>query len=137
MLRGERAAFKIDPEYSYAEKGSSFQPPAGMSPDASLVLDIQLVNWYPKKHVKSLGEDGVILRTIQASESWEHPRPPFEVSSCALCFKYSCSPPEHSLIGQIGPSQLHEGAPLHSCLYSECGDGVQGRSSCMRTHQER
>ena len=86
MLRGERAAFKIDPEYSYAEKGCPLQPPPGMPRDASYVLDIQLVNWYFKRGVKVVGEEGVILRLTQESESWEHPRPPFEVCRQRLVF---------------------------------------------------
>lgn len=81
MLKGERSAFRIDPEYSYAEKECSFQPPQGMTKESALVLDIQLVNWYPKKGVKSVGEDGIVLRTTSPSESWEHPRAPFEVHS--------------------------------------------------------
>ena len=84
MRRKERAAFKIDPEFSYAEKGCTLSPPPGMARDALLVLDIQLVNWYSKKSVKAIGEDGVVLRTTKASESWEHPLPPFEVNFLSL-----------------------------------------------------
>ena len=44
---------------------------------------MQLVNWYSKQAgVKALGDAGVIKRTTRESESWEHPRPPFEVSPC-------------------------------------------------------
>ena len=81
MTKGERAAFQISPEYSYAQKGCQVRPPAGMPADASIVIDMQLVNWYSKKAgVKALGDAGVIKRTTRESESWERPRPPFEVS---------------------------------------------------------
>lgn len=79
MLEGERAVFKIAPVYSYAQKGCLVDPPKGISRDAALMLDIQLVNFYRKGEVKAVGEGGVILRTLKASESWEHPRAPFEV----------------------------------------------------------
>ena len=79
MLKGERAVFKIAPEYSFAQKGCQVEPPKGMSRDAALMLDFQLVNFYRKGEVKAVGEHGVVLRTLTASESWEHPRPPFEV----------------------------------------------------------
>lgn len=81
MLKGERSVFKIAPEFSYAQKGCLLNPPGGVSRDAALMLDIQLVNFYRKSEVKAVGEDGVILRTLKASQSWEHPRPPFEVNS--------------------------------------------------------
>lgn len=84
MLKGERSAFRIDPEYSYAEKGCQYKPPEGMSKDSALVLDFQLVNWYSKDSVKPVGEDGVILRRVKSSDSWEHPRPPFEVATFCL-----------------------------------------------------
>ena len=80
MLRGERAAFRIAPELSFAQKECSLKPPKGMSAEADLVIDIQLVHWYRKGQVRAVGEDGVILRTTKGSESWEHPRPPFEVN---------------------------------------------------------
>lgn len=79
MLRGERAAFRIAPELSFAQKECSLKPPKGMSAEADLVIDIQLVHWYRKGQVRAVGDDGVILRTTKGSESWEHPRPPFEV----------------------------------------------------------
>lgn len=80
MLRGERSAFKIAPELSFAEKGCQMKPPKGVSAEADLVIDMQVVHWYPKGQVRALGDNGVILRTLKSSESWEHPRAPFEVS---------------------------------------------------------
>lgn len=85
MLKGERAAFKIAPELSFGEKDCKIGPPRGVSAEANLVIDMQLVYWYKKAEVKAIGEDGVILRMLSSSESWEHPRPPFEVSSCHTC----------------------------------------------------
>lgn len=80
MLLGERAVFRISPEYSFAQKSCNLVPPKGVSPDASLLIDIQLVNWYHKsKGVKPLGESGVIKRTFKETDSWEHPQPAFEV----------------------------------------------------------
>ena len=84
MLKGERAVFKVAPEYSFAQKGCQVDPPKGMARDAALMLDIQLVNFYRKGEVKTVGEHGVILRTLKASESWEHPRPPFEVGNSSM-----------------------------------------------------
>lgn len=82
MLRGERAAFRIAPELSFGQKDCQLKPPKGMSAEADLVIDIQLVQSYDKAKVRAVGDDGVILRTTKGSESWEHPRPPFEVSNC-------------------------------------------------------
>ena len=80
MLQGERAAFKIAPELSFAQKDCHLDPPGGVSAEADLVIDIQLVSWYKKAGVKAVGDNGVIMRTLKSSESWEHPRPPFEVN---------------------------------------------------------
>ena len=41
MTKGERAAFQISPEYSYAQKGCQVKPPAGVPADASVVIDMQ------------------------------------------------------------------------------------------------
>lgn len=79
MLLGERAAFQIAPELSLAQKGCQIKPPEGVSLEADLVLDFQLVLWYSKSNVKPVGDEGVIIRTLKSSDSWEHPRPPFEV----------------------------------------------------------
>ena len=79
MLRGERAAFKIAPELSFGQKDCRLQPPKGVSAEADLVIDLQLVNWYRKAEVRTVGDEGLIVRTLRSSDSWEHPRPPFEV----------------------------------------------------------
>jgi len=81
MLKGERSVFKIAQEFSYAQKGCQVEPPRGFSRDAALMIDIQLVNFYRKGEVKAVGEEGVIMRILKASQSWEHPRPPFEVTT--------------------------------------------------------
>ena len=81
MLPGERAAFRIAPELSFGQKDCRVKPPKGISAEADLVIDLQLVQWYHKGQVRAVGDDGVILRTIKTSESWEHPRPPFEVGT--------------------------------------------------------
>lgn len=91
MLQGERAAFKIAPELSLAQQGCRIQPPKGVSAEADLVIDLQLLHWYSKGEVKTVGDEGVIMRTLRGSDSWEHPRPPFEVSlACYTLSQMNC-----------------------------------------------
>ena len=87
MLKGERAAFKFSPEYSYAQKGCEIPPPAGVPGDAALLFDIQLVNWHPAASVKVAGDSGLVFkRSLAEADSWETPRPPFDVCGCAHAF---------------------------------------------------
>ena len=52
MTQGERIVLKLQPEYSYAQKGCPFRPPKGYPADADFVFDIQLAAFYPGKDIK-------------------------------------------------------------------------------------
>ena len=43
MLKGEKARFKMRPEYGYAGKGCRVAPPAGCARDEAFLFDIHLV----------------------------------------------------------------------------------------------
>jgi hypothetical protein len=80
MRRGEKARFIMRPEYGYATKGCQVAPPAGFAADASFLFDIHLVSWYAKDEVRVASDEGdVYKRSLGEVDTWETPRPPFEV----------------------------------------------------------
>ena len=55
-------------------------PPQGLPKDAELIFDIHLVNWVHKDSVRVAGDDGDVYKiVVSEADSWETPRPPFEV----------------------------------------------------------
>lgn len=80
MRRGEKARFIMKPEYGYTGKDCRVPPPAGCSADAAFVFDIHLLNWYQKDEVRVASDDGDVFKcSLGEADSWETPRPPFEV----------------------------------------------------------
>ena len=55
-------------------------PPQGCPKDAEFIIDIHLVNWVHKDSARVAGDDGDVYKiVISEADSWETPRPPFEV----------------------------------------------------------
>ena len=55
-------------------------PPQGCPKDAEYIFDMHLVNWIPKDSARVASDDGDVYKIVIAeADSWETPRPPFEV----------------------------------------------------------
>ncbi len=55
-------------------------PPQGCPKDAEYIFDMHLVNWVNKDSARVASDDGDVYKvTIAEADSWETPRPPFEV----------------------------------------------------------
>ena len=74
---------------------SQVAPPQGCTRDAEYIFDMHLVNWVSKDCARIAGDDGDVYKiVITEADSWETPRPPFEVGhpadGCSFCVS-TCS----------------------------------------------
>lgn len=70
------------PEYGYAMKDCRVPPPTGCPKDAEYIFDLHLVSWVGKDSARVANDEGDVYKvSIAEADSWETPRPPFEVSS--------------------------------------------------------
>ena len=87
------------PEYGYATKGCKLPPPQGCSRDADYLFDMHLVNWVAKDSVRVANDEGDVYKvSMSEPDSWETPRPPFEVRSMPRC---SCTAPSRMAVHGI------------------------------------
>lgn len=57
-------------------------PPQGCPRDAEYIFDMHLVNWVGKDSARVASDDGDVYKVVIAeADSWETPRPPFEVGN--------------------------------------------------------
>ena len=74
------------PEYGYATKGCKLPAPKGCSRDADYLFDMHLVNWAAMDSVRVANDEGDVYKvSMSEPDSWETPRPPFEVQSLLKC----------------------------------------------------
>ena len=84
------------PEYGYATKGCKLPPPKGGSRDADYLFDMHLVNWVAKDSVRVANDEGDVYKvSMSEPDSWETPRPPFEVWLLSRC---SCAAPSRTAV---------------------------------------
>jgi FK506-binding protein 4/5 len=67
MAKGEKARVTLAPEYAYGAKGS----PPKIPPDATLVFEMELIDFHSKKDV--FGDGSVIKTELEAGSGWERP----------------------------------------------------------------
>ncbi|CAK0786960.1 hypothetical protein CVIRNUC_010174 [Coccomyxa viridis] len=111
MRRGEKARLMMRPEYGYATKGCKLPPPQGCSRDADYLFDMHLVNWVAKDSVRVANDEGDVYKvSMSEPDSWETPRPPFEVD-------VSCTARVPSSSGQPGQGQSYSSSSPHQPLH--------------------
>jgi FK506-binding protein 4/5 len=99
MAKGEKARVTLAPEYAYGAKGS----PPKIPPNATLVFDMELIEFHSKKDV--FGDGSVIKTEIEAGAGWERParlsKVQLTVTACAFASPTSdkastaSDPPQH------------------------------------------
>ena len=95
MRRGEKARLMMRPEYGYATKGCKLPPPEGCSRDADYLFDMHLVHWVAKDSAWVASDEGDVYKVSTSEpDSWETPRPPFEVRALPKC---SCTAPSRTV----------------------------------------
>ena len=106
------------PEYGYATKGCKLPPPKGGSRDADYLFDMHLVNWVAKDSVRVANDEGDVYKvSMSEPDSWETPRPPFEVWPLSRC---SCAAPGQAAAPGIKRASF-AWTSWSQCLKTVCG----------------
>lgn len=83
MLRGERRALRVTPEFFFQHPECQFHLPENSRAfeKEKLVVDLRLVQWYSGDDISHVGHDEeyILKHVLKVGEGWENPRPPYEV----------------------------------------------------------
>jgi len=70
MQKGELARFTLKPEYAYGASGA----PPKIGPDATLMFEIELLNWNDEKDISKKTDGSLMKKVLQEASGWERPK---------------------------------------------------------------